>query len=279
MKTWNLIKYDLNEGIRYRAIYFTLPFIVALFSCIGLHSGIRDIYTETNIGNGTFMDYWIYLVQGGEAYQFSVYDIFEIPVRWVCFYTFLLIGLNNYPMNELQSRGYQILIHSKSRLHWWLSKIIWVFSFTAVYFAVNIVTVAAYSLSYNAKLSFRASPDIMSLFSQAKFSQCSNIFLIFTTFLLPYIFAFLLGVLHLLFTNLIHPMHSLVILVCILIVSTYRKHWLLFGNMATPYRMLPVDKHGIKPLPSFAFLTAASAITIVVGYLLFKKRDIYEAKE
>lgn len=269
----------MNEGIKRRAAYLILPLTIALFSCIGLHFEIINYYSNVNIGDGTFMDYWIYLVQGQAAYKFDIYNLFEMPVKWLCFYVFLLIGLNNYPMNELQSKGYQILVHSKSRLRWWSSKIIWTVAFTAVYFAICILTVLTYSLANGAAFSFHASAGVMTSFSRAHFALCSSKYLIFVTMLLPFLFACLLGFLYLFLTNITKPMQALVVLICILVVSSYQKHWLLIGNLAMPYRMSPVQKHGIQPIPAFFLLFALSVIIIICGYQIFKRKDIFERAE
>jgi len=238
-----------------------------------------DPFTDIELGKGTFMDYWIYLMQGEKAYKFDIYSIFALPTKWLCFYIFLLVGLNNYPMNELQSKGYQILLHSKSRLRWWCSKTIWVVAFSAIYFAVSILTVTAYALANGSKFSLHASPAIMATYSKATFAQCSDKYLLFATMILPFIFACFIGLMHLFLTNIIKPMHSLIILICVLVVSAYKQRWFLIGNLAMPYRIRPVQKHGLPPVPSFLLLLAASIIIIVAGYWIFKKKDIFEKTE
>lgn len=225
------------------------------------------------------MDYWIYLIQGGNAYKFDIYNVFELPAKWLSFYIFLLVGLNNYPMNELQTKGYQILLHSRSRLRWWNSKALWIIMFSAIYFVASILTVASYGLANGAKLSLHASQNIMSAYAKDAFAQCSDKYLVFTTLILPFLFACFLGLLHLFFTNIIKPMHSLIILICILVISSYKSHWLLIGNMAMPFRMQPMQKHGIAPIPSFLFLVIGSMALIAIGYQIFRKKDIYEKDE
>ena len=279
MNTWNLITYDWKEGIWRRAVYFILPLIVALSSCISLHTSMMNAFTEIELGKGTFMDYWIYLVQGDKPYKFDIYSMYILPAKWLCFYIFLLVGLNNYPMNELQTKGYQILLHSKSRLRWWSSKAIWVVAFSAIYFAVSILTVTIYALANGSKFSLHASPGIMTSYAKATFAQCSVKYLFFTTLLLPFLFACFLGLMHLFLTNIIKPMHSLIILICILVISTYKRHWLLIGNLAMPFRMKPIQKHGIPPIPSFIILAMASIVMIVAGYWIFRKKDIFEKAE
>lgn len=222
------------------------------------------------------MDYWIYLIQGGKAYKFDIYNVFELPTKWLCFYIFLLVGLNNYPMNELQTNGYQILLHSRSRLRWWNSKVLWVIVFSAVYFATSILTVALYGFANGATISLHASPNIMTTYAQDAFAQCSGGYLVLTTLILPFLFACFLGLMHLFFTNIIKPMHSLIALICILVISAYKKHWLLIGNLAMPFRMKPMQKHGISPVPSSLFLAIGSIALIAAGYQIFRKKNIYE---
>lgn len=109
MNNLKLLRYDLINGIWYRKIYFILPVVLGFISCIGAHSTLLQIQEyHNNIGNGTVMDYWIYLIQGSKPYKFDVFSTFETPIRWLCFYLLFLICLNNYPNQDINSFGIHI---------------------------------------------------------------------------------------------------------------------------------------------------------------------------
>jgi len=156
-----MFKHDWLEGIWHRKLYLILSVLAAFFSCTGIHSSIIEHQKTENISNGTFMDYWIYLVDGCQAYKFDWYNSFVIPIRWICFITFLLIGVNNYMLSDLKGWGYQVLVHSKSRLNWWISKLMWSISYTLCYFFVSFCTVLIYCISRNVAVNFKPTLDIM----------------------------------------------------------------------------------------------------------------------
>ena len=77
MQIWKMYKHDLDEGICMRAVYLLLPVLIALFSCIGMHYKlVQLIHLSSSMGSGTVLDYWLYFIEGGKQYTFSVYNFF-----------------------------------------------------------------------------------------------------------------------------------------------------------------------------------------------------------
>lgn len=277
MKLMKLLKHDLIEGIAKRYIYLLLPVMIAIFSCTGLHFQIFQIHQDNiNLGNVTIMDYWIFLVQGCKQYTFDVYTLFEIPVSWVGLYLFLLICLNNYPFRDLEEWGYQVILSSKSRVLWWISKVLWVICFVTIYFAVCFLSVVTYACIHGATVEFKASAQIMEYVAKRGFSSCSVECGIFINMLLPYLLMLVLGILQLLLSVRIPAIHAFLFLFGVLVLSTYRKSWLLLGNWAMPYRMKPISRSGLNPLICVLLLVSMAFVGAVAGYLLFRKKDIIE---
>ena len=276
MKIVKLWGHDFWEGIWKRRIYFLLPLMAALFSGIGLHAKMTIFKELHNVGTGSVMDYWIYLVQGGKQYKFDIYTMFQIPVRWMCFHVFVLIGLNNYPLQDLQGWGYQVLLKSKSRWNWWLSKILWCCSYVACYYLICLFMVTVYAVANGASLTLQPSMDVMNMVSRTGFLDCSMKRLLCIVFVLPALLSVFLGILQMVLSVCIKPIYSFMVLFALLVISTYKRSWLLLGNWGMPYRMIPVQKHGLDPKLCLLLLLCGIFISIAWGYLIFRKKDILE---
>ena len=271
-----MFKHDWLEGIWHRKLYLILSVLAAFFSCTGIHSSIIEHQITENISNGTFMDYWIYLVDGCQAYKFDWYNSFVIPIRWICFITFLLIGVNNYMLSDLKGWGYQVLVHSKSRLNWWISKLMWSISYTLCYFFVSFCTVLIYCISRNVAVNFKPTLDIMKSQATESFMKFGNRNLYVAVLILPLLMALFLSIIQMVLSLYIRPVYVFIIMFIWLVASAYKKSWLLVGNLGMPYRMKPVLKSGFSTVQCFFVLIAASLICIIWGYLKFRKRDIFE---
>lgn len=271
-----MFKHDWLEGIWHRKLYLILPVLAAFFSCAGIHSSIRDYQKIGNISNGTFMDYWIYLVDGCEAYKFDWYNSFVIPIRWICFLVFLLIGVNNYMLSDLRGWGYQVLVHSKSRLNWWVSKIMWCISYTLCYFFILMCTVLFYCLSKNISINFTPTSDIMKMQASREFMKFGSLELYMAVILLPLLMAVFLSLVQMVLSLYIRPVYVFIVMFIWLVASAYKKSWLLVGNLGMPYRMRPVLENGFRTSQCVIVLICISLLCIVWGYLKFRKRDVLE---
>ena len=167
---WKMYKHDLTEGIGRRSVYLVLPVMISLFSCIGMHYKLVQFQRiNEKLGNGTWMDYWMYFIQGGKQYKFSIFNFFEMPVRWICFYVLFLVCLNNYPMNDLKKMGTQIIIRSGSRLRWWISKFLWLVTYAVVYTGICMLVVALYTLENGAGLNLHLTMSVAMVFTKKVF--------------------------------------------------------------------------------------------------------------
>lgn len=248
-----MFKHDWLEGIWHRKLYLILSVLAAFFSCTGIHSSIIEHQKTENISNGTFMDYWIYLVDGCQAYKFDWYNSFVIPIRWICFITFLLIGVNNYMLSDLKGWGYQVLVHSKSRLNWWISKLMWSISYTLCYFFVSFCTVLIYCISRNVAVNFKPTLDIMKSQATESFMKFGNRNLYVAVLILPLLMALFLSIIQMVLSLYIRPVYVFIIMFIWLVASAYKKSWLLVGNLGMPYRMKPVLKSGFSMVQCFLF--------------------------
>lgn len=256
-------------------MYFVLPLLVALFFCIGFQSQIEIVHKLNNTSVcGSFIDYWIYFLQGGKQYKFDVYQFFAMPVRWICFYSLFLICISNYTYNDMKKYGIQVLVKSGNRFHWWLSKMLWMVCFAALYILVCLAVTVVYAGVHGGSLSMVPTHEIIIQVTRIGFTLCSTKRLFCILFVQPFLFLLLLGMIHISFSYVASGNLSFLALFFVLVLSTYKRSYALIGNWSMPYRMIPVAKHGLSPVWCVGLLLCGIAAAFLVGYAAYKRKDI-----
>lgn len=274
MQLW---KHDFMEGIWKRKVYLLFPVFVALVSCISLHAKMEGYIRTGDLEDyGSFMDYWIYFIQGGKAYKFSWYNTFTLPVRWLCIQVFLLISLNNYAFNDMQNWGYQVLTRSKSRFNWWFGKELWCMVYTGIYYIICLGSVAAYTTLQGIPLQLRPTRQATLIFSKMAFYTCGFKRLLCIVIVLPVLLSVFLGLLQMLLSMCIKPILSFLSVLFVLVVSVYRYMKILPGNWGMPYRIAPIKVKGMLVEVCLVLLVSGVILLVAVGYEIFKRQDILE---
>lgn len=274
---WKMYKHDLTEGIGRRSVYLVLPVMISLFSCIGMHYKLVQFqHINERLGNGTWMDYWMYFIQGGKQYKFSIFNFFEMPVRWICFYVLFLVCLNNYPLNDLKKMGTQIIIRSGSRLQWWISKFLWLVTYAVVYMGICMVVVVLYALANGVSLDLHLTMSVAKVFTKQSFLRCSTLRLLCIAVVQPGLLLILLGIFQMALSMKISEISAFIVMFAALVISSYKRNILLFGNWGMPYRMFPAAQHGLDPKLCLILLCGSILVLLMAGWLLYEKRDILE---
>lgn len=272
-----LWKHDFTEGIWKRRVYLLFPVFVALVSCISLHAKMEGYIQTGDLKDyGTFMDYWIYFIQGGKAYKFSWYNTFTLPVRWLCIQVFLLVSLNNYAFRDMQNWGYQVLTRSKSRFRWWFGKALWCVMYVGIYYMICLATIIFYTAVKDIPLKLQPTRQAMLIFSKMTFYTCGFKRLLCIVIVLPILLSAFLGLLQMLLSMCIKPILSFLSVLFVLVISIYRSKKFLPGNWGMPYRIAPIKVKGLSVEVCLMLLVCAIFFLVAVGYEIFKRQDILE---
>lgn len=276
MKGLLLFKRDVIQGIWKKKVLYLFGVFLVWISCLELNqkwNEIKSVYAMKD--NATCMDYWIFLIQGKEPYEFSLYRLYEFPVLWLVFFAFLLVAMNTYPANDLKGWGFQVIIHSKNRWNWWLAKCGWCVACTILYFLLALLTVAAFSIASGSELSLKPSWYVMNEFGRDGYLTLSALGRLLMLLLQPFLLALLLGVLQMGLALLVHPIFAFCAVFSLALISTYWESYFLCGNWGMPYRMSLVSPGGLGSSVCIVLLLLSVVVCMVAGGLLFAKKDIY----
>lgn len=267
MKYYGLFKRDLIQGIWKEKQMYLLASLITWVCCLTLSGEIQFLRKTYEIkGIGTVMDYWIYLIQGGEPHEF--------PTFWLLFFSFLLVIMNMYPMVELEQWGYQVVTRSKSRQSWWFGKCIWCIASVLTYFAFAVLTISVFALIHGVSFSLKPSWYVMESCGRDGFLALSAWQSICILFLQPFLLAVLLGILQMILSLYWNALPTFCMTLAVLIMSAYWESLFLCGNLGMPYRMSSVSDGGLSPMLCLVLLLLEILFCTLVGTAVFARKDI-----
>lgn len=257
-------KYDLKVGLLqdfYK--YFIIAFIV-LFAC-------ADFYLKTNSIEGiVFSDYILHIFRGMKPYVKGEGE-FEIPILWFTINLYLAYIIGKYPKEDLYRCGINVILKSKARNIWWISKIVWSALSVIIYYIVIYFTIIIFCVF--AKVDFVLQIHKIETSWLLLFSDKENINL-YAMFFLPVFCSISISLFQLtiiFFTDVVYGFISVAV---VLISSAYLYTPALVGNISMLERCEYFQYNGISVELSYFICTILAAVSIIIGSKYFKKYDI-----
>lgn len=122
MKFGRMLKYDLRYGTVRRFGYYLLPLL------LGVADAVRQVLNYYKVRNpGTLLDHWLIMTAGTQPYQPNTLHSYNFPTIWLIMQAFMLLVVNGYTSGDLEEHGSVMIVKSRSRAGWWLSKCVWVY--------------------------------------------------------------------------------------------------------------------------------------------------------
>lgn len=274
------VKHDLLMGIAYAWKKYVVVLFVFIFLCAMFQKGVI-IHREHMGMEGTpnFSDYIIDLYKGMDIFEkVDNGDRFQIPGGWMIINIFLTYIIGYYPLKDLKDYGSQILIRSKKRWQWWLSKCIWVIASVLIYYAIGYIVISIFSL-FNGGVSLTPTYDINMSISKVNTLDFTAGKIIVMTMILPIIISIALSLIQMTISMVTTPILSNIVLIAIIVASAYYCHPLLLGNYLMILRNdAIVFGRGVNTMVGLGLGGVVSILAIIIGNLRFKKMDILDDK-
>jgi len=230
-------------------------------------------------GSPNFSDYIIDLYKGMNIFEkVNNGDRFQIPGDWMIMNIFLTYVIGYYPLKDLKDYGSQILIRSKKRWQWWISKCIWIIASVLIYYAIGYIVIGIFSL-FNGGVSLTPTYDINMSISNVNTLEFTSGKIIVMTVILPIIMSIALSLIRMTISMFIMPILSNIVLVSIIVASAYYCHPLLLGNYLMILRNDAISfERGVNTMVGLVLGVIVSILAVIIGNLRFKKMDILDDK-
>lgn len=136
---FKLVRFDLRNGLAAEWKKFLTALIVFLgfFSLHYLRVTAENVYLQRTGEKGlqfTCADFILSVLGGMRRVGSGEGNMETFPALWMFFFLLLLFDTLRYPARNLEGMGKTMLLLSRSRRMWWLSKCVWCCCYVWAYF-------------------------------------------------------------------------------------------------------------------------------------------------
>lgn len=263
MSRFKLLGHDLRCGLlRKRYLVSTLLFAIPCF--------VFTRYLHVNGIHGSWMDYMLSLFRGVE------------PTLWLLVTSSCLFINLDYLMKDLTNAGLQIIIRSKNRTYWYLSKCVWNLGSCIIYFLAAGVTCAIFALATDGQLSAQNTPELSVMLFGLGISEelmLTPLHALLASCVLPFLTIFALSMLQMTLCLFIKPVISFIVCFCQLSLSIWLDYAFVLGNGAITSRSGFVVENGISPTVSAVVAIVVIITSTIIGCVRFQRTGIINLEE
>jgi len=279
VKYIKLLWFDMRNGMIKKPMLFIIPTMVAFTACVDLTNRISSLnefgYFDFKLTGG-FSDYMMYIYGGMDKYVPDLGDPFVFPVRWTVVFLAVSFITLNYPYTDMQSFGQQILVRTKGRSVWWLSKCGWNILSSLVYHCLFFCVSFLFCISVQGSFSSEINKDLTyAVFQVSRESiLSSDVPWPSVMLILPILISIGINLFQMVLSLFIKPIFSFFSVALLIISSSYLISPYLIGNYAMPVRYDMVVNDGVDIKVGLVAAIALIVISVVTGVIRFHKYDI-----
>lgn len=264
-----ILKHDIHSGI-----IEIMPKIVgfAIICALCGLSGITGAHTYDLIPF-SYAELIAYIFKGCQPFSESaMQSAFMMPVIWTVIQVYMAYIIATYPVNDLERYGVNMIIRTKSKVKWWLGKVIWsiimvIIMYTVLYSVLMIETLIAGGDFGVIKMEWSKLIDIdMSMLNMRQ--------MIIALIVMPMATTIVVSLLQLMIMFLFNETLSYGVVGVLCVASAFYKSPLfLYSNtMAVRTTNLVLNGNYIWIL---LIMTVVAVISILCGSIILKRKNIY----
>lgn len=171
--------------------------------------------------SGSMGDCLLYIFRGEQAISFwaGTNEKMQVPVLWILLMIFCLLLHISYFLGDLTSNGQQIIIRSKSRRNWLLSKIAWIMAGSILYYLIILSCVSGWCIFTGQHLSLSMTQTVAE--KVLKMNVVTPDQVVFTVVLKPVVAFIAMNLLQMMLQILIRPIAGFLMCFALLLFSLY----------------------------------------------------------
>lgn len=281
MKFTKLVLYDIKHGLLKKwkwcigILLMNFCFcLIFLMKAVTYNKG-ADIIGDVAPVVPTFGDAVFYIFAGMSEYTPLPDQPFRLPFIWILLYIVLLWVTLEYASDDLTSSGQQLLIRTKGRTAWWLSKCIWNFLCVLSFFVLMWGEILLFCVAQGFKVSLSLHATFLASIVPGVLGGSGYLLpLLLSLFVITPLIMYALSMLQMVLTLWLKPIISYAICVGILTISAYAFSPLFIGNYAMPVRNSAFFGGGVSNTAGLWFAIVLIAISVIMGIFRFRKYDI-----
>ncbi len=273
MRYIKLLWFDIRRGLLGKPLLFTIPVVVSLIACFDLANRAEALNMYFNTG---FADFIIYIYGGMDIYTPDLGNPFRFLVRWSAVFLSAAFITLNYPYNDMHTYGQQILIRTKGRTEWWLSKCSWNIISVLVYHGMIFLTVISFCIFAELNVTGAVNKELLyTVFQTAAYHMTPGAAVwTFTMPLTPVFVSVGMNLMQMAAALFIKPVFGFLVTVFLMITSAYFTMPCFIGNYAMSMRLDVMITDGVNASAGILISAILAAAAIVIGIIRFNRYDI-----
>ena len=267
-----LIKYDIKMGYISNIVKIALFEALIIGICLIGKNSILECVTVNN--GGSIGDYICFVVGGPKHIINGDLNMYTIPVLWLLIQVMVAYNSGYYAVMDLHTYGQQVLIRSKSRNKWWISKCIWnVLTVLSMYLMIYL-TIIIVALLSGAKVSMRLTPEIVTSVCNINMLNGKYLEELIILLIMPAVASISLSMLQMTVAIITSPIIGFIFSQSLVFLATIFEYKFLISN----YGMLSHNKIscGSKIVLEQGIFLCISvfAISYIIGFSYFSRCNI-----
>ena len=263
----NLIRfigYDIKNGILQKWKVYLFTIIVTIVATEHAFFLIKE--------KGSALDYLFDIFIGNPRFYISPDATFNVPFIWFIFMIIPAFLIGNYAVNDLNAYGVHLIIKSKSKVSWWLSKTIWCISSVIIYFIIIIATLTVYA--YANGRDFYGGTKVWAEY-MGIYEEISGEKLILHGVLGPMLTVLSLCMLQMVLSLLVGALNAYVIIISYNVLSAYITHPIFIGNFAMFLRNKDYVSDGLNFNQGLIIQSFMIVICLLTGLMFVKRMEMF----
>lgn len=171
--------------------------------------------------SGSMGDCLLYIFRGEQAISSwtGTNEKIQVPVSWILLMIFCLFLHISYFLGDLTSNGQQIIIRSKRRRNWLLSKIVWIIAGSITYYLIILICVVGWCILTGQHLSLSMTRTVAEKVLKMNVVDPGQV--VFTAVLKPVVAFITMNLLQMTLQILIRPIAAFLLCFALLLIALY----------------------------------------------------------
>lgn len=271
------IKHDFYKGTIEGWKRYAIALCIFVFLCFVFQIRAEKIIQFNKISKEiSFSDFILFMFRGMNVFDGNAVELQDKLPQWFLVNIYLSIIIGYFPLKDLSESGIQVLIRTKSRVSWWLSKCLWVIYNVLIYYTIFIIVITVFSL-FHGGLSLELSKELNLILSNLDISKFNFKGILVVGIILPLITSITFSLIQLLISLFTNSIISNMFIITVLTLTPFYCNSFFIGNYLMILRSnLNIGDSGVSIVYGIVICVVLSIATIFIGANKIKRYDILE---
>jgi len=271
------IKHDFYKGTIEGWKRYAIALCIFIFLCFVFQIRAEKIIQFNKISKEiSFSDFILFMFRGMNVFDGNAVELQDKLPQWFLVNIYLSIIIGYFPLKDLSESGIQVLIRTKSRVSWWLSKCLWVIYNVLIYYTIFIIVITVFSL-FHGGLSLELSKELNLILSNLDISKFNFKGILVVGIILPLITSITFSLIQLLISLFTNSIISNMFIITVLTLTPFYCNSFFIGNYLMILRSnLNIGDSGVSIVYGIVICVVLSIATIFIVANKIKRYDILE---